>query len=98
MTVASEAEEAWCPPTFNPSTLGLIWLAWWIVQEDSHSTLRASADRVSRRADAVGMAKLPALGFGDPIAADVTAPGFAENLKFWRHTLIFWYDLSTASQ
>src|ERR1700733_8510859 len=59
MMVASEAEDAWCPPTFNPSTLGLMWLAWWMVQEESHSTLRANADRVSRRADVFGMAWLP---------------------------------------
>ena len=32
MTVASEAQEAWWPPTFSPSRLGRRWLALWIVQ------------------------------------------------------------------
>jgi hypothetical protein len=33
-----EAEEAWCPPTLIPSGLGRMWLAWWIIQCDSHSS------------------------------------------------------------
>src|SRR5436190_4104841 len=56
MMVASEAEEAWWPPTFRPSTLGLIWLAWWIVHDDSHSTLRVSAVRISVERGEAGMA------------------------------------------
>src|SRR4029077_13609424 len=58
MMVASEAEDAWWPPTFNPSALGRTWLAWWIVHDDSHSALRARADNVSRRAESTGMAML----------------------------------------
>src|SRR6476660_1160710 len=34
-------------------------LAWWMVHDDSHSTLRASADNSSRRAASVAMAVLP---------------------------------------
>jgi hypothetical protein len=51
-----------------------------MVHEDSHSALRASADRISRRADAVGMAWLPACkafgglkAFSGLIIANVTA-------------------------
>src|SRR3974390_334246 len=51
MMVASEAEDAWCPPTFNPSALSRRWLALWIVQLASHNTLRSSAERISRRSD-----------------------------------------------
>jgi hypothetical protein len=54
MMVASEAEEAWWPPTFRPSAFGRMWLAWWMVQDDSHSTLRASAFKRSRRSDCGG--------------------------------------------
>jgi len=59
-----------------------MWLAWWMVHEDNHSTLRASADRVSRRADVFGMGVAPnPKAFGGPMAADFTASGFAKNLK-----------------
>src|SRR3954464_12238990 len=33
-----------------------MWLAWWMVQDDSHSTFRDSADSISRRAGAIPMA------------------------------------------
>src|SRR5262245_34706891 len=33
-----------------------MWLAWWMVHDDSHSTLRASADISSRRLDSIAMA------------------------------------------
>ena len=59
MMVASEAEDAWWPPTFSPSVLGRMWLAWWMVHDDSHSTLRARADSVSRCAGSIGMTALP---------------------------------------
>ena len=49
MTVASEAEEDWWPPTFSPSGLSRRWLALWIIQVDSHSALRSSSDRKGRR-------------------------------------------------
>src|SRR5687767_6874099 len=48
MMVAREAEEAWCPPTLRPSSLGRMWLALWIVHVASHSTLRCSWLRQSR--------------------------------------------------
>ena len=46
--VVEEALEAWCPPTLRPSTLGLKWLALWIIQVESHNTLRSSANRQAR--------------------------------------------------
>src|SRR5215203_3978800 len=47
MMVASEADEAWWPPTFRPSTLSRRWLALWMVQLASHSTLRSSSPRMA---------------------------------------------------
>src|SRR5690349_6027541 len=49
MTVATEALDAWCPPTLSPSRLGRRWLALWIIHEESHSTLRSSALSSVRR-------------------------------------------------
>jgi hypothetical protein len=37
-----DAQEAWCPPTFSPSRLGRMWLALWIIQAESQSSLRSS--------------------------------------------------------
>src|SRR6185436_7456606 len=51
MMVASEAEEAWWPPTFSPSSLSRRWLALWTVQVASQSTFRSSSARISRRSD-----------------------------------------------
>src|ERR1700678_2187246 len=48
MMVASEAEDAWCPPTFRPSRLSRRWLALWIVQADSQCTLSSSSAMTSR--------------------------------------------------
>src|SRR6476659_2359635 len=53
MMVASEADEAWWPPTFSPSTLSRRWLALWMVQLASHSTLRSSSPRMARSARAM---------------------------------------------
>ena len=36
MIAVIEAQLAWCPPTFSPSSLSRMWLAWWMVQADSH--------------------------------------------------------------
>src|SRR5262249_1073381 len=47
MMLASEADEAWCPPTFTPSTLSRTWLAWWMVQLASHSTFLSSSRRIA---------------------------------------------------
>ena len=33
-----DADDAWCPPTLMPSTLGRRSLALWIIQCESHST------------------------------------------------------------
>ena len=35
MIAVIEAQLAWCPPTFSPSSLSRMWLAWWMVQADS---------------------------------------------------------------
>ncbi len=45
MMVASDAEDAWCPPTFSPSSLSRRWLALWIVQVASHSAFFSNAAR-----------------------------------------------------
>src|SRR6056297_463753 len=42
-----EAELAWCPPVLIPSTLGRTWLAWWIIQCDSHSRRFSTVFRCS---------------------------------------------------
>src|ERR1700730_18075416 len=48
MMVASEADEAWCPPTFNPRLLSRTWLAWWMVQAPSQRTFFSSSLRMVR--------------------------------------------------
>jgi hypothetical protein len=35
MIAVIEAQLAWCPPTFSPSSLSRMWLAWWMVHADS---------------------------------------------------------------
>ena len=35
MIAVIDAQLAWWPPTFSPSSLSRMWLAWWIVQADS---------------------------------------------------------------
>ena len=47
MIVASEADDAWWPPTFSPSTFSRRWLALWIIHVDSHSTFFSSAESAS---------------------------------------------------
>src|SRR3546814_13831680 len=54
MRVASEALEAWWPPTFTPPLLGRMWLAWWIIQEDSQRTFFSSASSICRWSDSSG--------------------------------------------
>ena len=49
MSVTTEAHDAWWPPTLSPSRLGRRWLAWWIVQALSQSTLRSSSRSMRRR-------------------------------------------------
>src|SRR5579871_5805516 len=44
----TEEHDAWWPPTFSPSRLGRIWLALWIIHDDSHSSLRSSCLRMWR--------------------------------------------------
>ena len=88
MMVASEADEAWCPPTLSPSVFERMWLAWWMVHDDSHSALRASAVNVSRRAESTGMAMLP-----ENRSDDDTPAGGAKLLNFSRHTSEYWDTL-----
>ena len=40
-----DALDAWCPPTFSPSSLSRMWLAWWIVHADSQ---RSRSSRIFR--------------------------------------------------
>src|SRR3569832_499419 len=47
MMVASDADDAWCPPTFSESSLSRTWLALCTVQLASQSTLRSSSARMS---------------------------------------------------
>ncbi len=43
MMAVTEAQEAWWPPTLVPSGFGRMWLAWWIIHDASHSSLRSMA-------------------------------------------------------
>ena len=45
MMLVIEAQLAWCPPTFSPSALSRMWLAWWIVHADSQ---RSRSSRILR--------------------------------------------------
>src|SRR5262249_50704533 len=60
MMLASEADEAWCPPTFTPSTLSRTWLAWWMVQLASHSTFFSSSRRIAS-SRALGFVAVPSV-------------------------------------
>src|SRR3954447_19022038 len=66
-----------------------MWLAWWMVHDDSHSTLRDSADSISRRAGAIPMAAVPAMAN----KANSNPRGLRKNLKNWRHTRVSWDKL-----
>src|SRR4249919_2867366 len=59
-----------------------------MVQDDSHSTLRASADNNSRRADSIGMGKRS--GLEDQIWPNSSGPEVPINLKFTLHTRQYW--------
>src|SRR5690606_40418775 len=48
-----EADDAWCPPTFNPDGFGRTRLAWWMIALDNHSTRSSIARRTSVVAGAV---------------------------------------------
>src|SRR5215472_899285 len=85
MMVASEAEEAWWPPTFSPSLLVRTWLAWWMVHDDSQSTLRASAISVSRRAASIAMAFLPTSA-----VCKSSPAGVVKYLNFSHNTREYW--------
>src|SRR6185312_13448574 len=43
MIAVIDAQLAWCPPTFSPSLFSRMWLAWWMVQAESH---RSRSSRV----------------------------------------------------
>ena len=55
----SEADEAWWPPTFSPSVLSRMWLAWWMVQEESHNTFRCRAERIASSVLSLGFPIFP---------------------------------------
>jgi hypothetical protein len=48
MIAVIDAQLAWCPPTFSPSTLGRRWLALWMVQAESQRSRSSSKRRASR--------------------------------------------------
>ena len=51
MMLATEAQDAWCPPTLSLSRLGRRWLAWWMVQLDSQSSFRSIACSIASRSE-----------------------------------------------
>src|SRR6476620_194247 len=50
MIAVIDAQLAWCPPTFSPSALSRMWLAWWIVQADRKRSLSSRILRASMSA------------------------------------------------
>src|SRR3954463_6099150 len=62
MMVASEADDAWWPPTFSPSTLSRRWLALWMDQLASHSNLRSSSPRMARSVGEIEVVWLYVIG------------------------------------
>src|SRR5450759_2843618 len=66
-----------------------------MVHDDSHRTLRASADSISRRAGSIGMTALPGTVNGRDFSASICV----KNLKFSRHTPEYWdkFPLSSPS-
>src|SRR4051794_26917777 len=85
MMVASEADEAWWPPTFRPSALDLTWLAWWMVHDDSHRTFRASAESIWRRVGSIAIMASP-----EVTTSDVSAQARSKNLNFSRQRWALW--------
>src|SRR5262245_39596988 len=63
MIVVSDAEEACWPPTFKPLSLDCRWLALWIIQDASQSTLRSSSARTLRRSSIGGCLLSPVSKF-----------------------------------
>ena len=45
--VATEADDAWCPPTLLLSGLGRTLLAWWMIWVESQSRRRSIDSRVA---------------------------------------------------
>src|SRR3569833_3582648 len=73
MMVASEADDAWWPPTLRPSVMSRMWLALWIIQLASHSTLRSSALNDFRSFAWVAMAVFRALIRHPEVRAAISA-------------------------
>ena len=46
--VATEADDAWCPPTLLLSGLGRTLLAWWMIWVESQSRRRSIDSRVAK--------------------------------------------------
>ena len=42
MIAVIDAQLAWWPPTFRPSALSRMWLAWWMVHADSQRSRSSS--------------------------------------------------------
>src|SRR3982751_982007 len=47
MIAVIDAQLAWWPPTFSPSALSRMWLAWWIVQALSQRSLSSASLRAA---------------------------------------------------
>src|SRR5690348_4025205 len=79
MIVATEAEEAWCPPTFDFSELGRTLLAWWMIWVESQSSRRSMASRVvsvsASSPPLSGGLVMPAAGDRSIVALIVWLPG-----------------------
>src|SRR5262245_20148938 len=71
-----------------------MWLAWWIVQDDSHSALRANADSNSRRAGSIGIGLLPADVWCFPILPRGQVPNFSISRDIPANLGIKSHDLS----
>lgn len=54
-----EADYAWCPPSFRSVGSEGIWLAWWTVAVDNHSTREATRSGREQRSGA-GTGRSPA--------------------------------------
>src|SRR5262245_26701960 len=88
MIDTSDALEAWWPPTLSPSRLGRIWLALWIIHDDSQSTLRSSAlstasrcARASRSLAVIEETRVSGVAMSTPRLTSL-APGRAKNLAY----------------
>lgn len=43
-----DADEAWCPPTLSPEGFARTRFAWWVIADDSQSTLLSTSRRTPK--------------------------------------------------